>query len=344
MDEHIAYHALAVGFEGAYHALQSARAQCGTWVRALEERAAEEGWRLQPAREWEKVRSAEMTLVLFHDDAYPPLLREIPFPPFGIYVKGNLSLLREPPTVALVGTRNATAESKDLAREFAHAFASAGCTVVSGLALGIDAAAHRGALEAGGNTVAVLGCGADRIYPRLHEKLGKEILASGGTIVSEYPPGSPSFPYRFLERNRIVSGLSRGVVIVEAPSASGALVTARFAVEQNRDVCVVPGYAKHPNFRGSHRLIREGATLVVSPEEVLDALGISSEAVRPHALFPTTPEAERVLAALESAPSSLSVDRIIEVTTLNAKTVNQMITFLLIQGKIKEEGGGYTLT
>jgi DNA processing protein len=342
MEEHAYYHACALAVEGSYHTLKSAKAAHRTWKRAWGQFSASEAKTLEPEAEWGRLVEKNIRLLLQDDEAYPRLLREIPYPPFGVYVRGSVELLGESPAVALVGTRNATLEGKDLAKEFASRLAAAGCTLVSGLALGIDAQAHRGALEVHGKTIAVLACGVDRIYPRLHEALGEEILSRGGAIISEYPPGSPPFPYRFLERNRLVSGLSQGVVIVEAPVASGALVTARFAVEQNREVFVVPGFAKHPNFKGSHRLIRDGALLVTTPEEVLEALGLRDPEER-NALFPSTPEAEQIVKTISSASAPITVDKIIELTNLNVQTVNQAVTFLLLQGKIKENGEGHII-
>jgi DNA processing protein len=256
----------------------------------------------------------------------------------GVYLRGTL-----PPAqgVAIVGTRKATEEGKETAAEFACRLAEAGLGVISGLALGIDAAAHRGALRAKKPTWAVLATGPDKIYPGLHAELGQKILEAGGGILSEYPPGSPPLPYRFLERNRIVSGLCRGTLVIEAPENSGALATARFALDQNRDLFVLPGPAKHPNFRGSHSLIRKGAELVTRPEDILESLGIS--AVSREENPAASPEENAVLRTLGRAGRPLDIDKIIELTNLQTRAVNQVLSFLIIKGAVKETGEGYVL-
>src|SRR6185437_4258287 len=179
-------------------------------------------------------------IVLRESAEYPEALRHIAQPPFGLYVRGG-PLPSMPSAIAIVGTRRADADGRTIARTFGRALAEAGLAIVSGLAFGIDAAAHEGCLDAAGKTVAVLAGGIDAIYPRAHELLAARILRAGGTITSEYPPGESAFGYRFIERNRIVSGLARGTVVIEAPASSGAMATARYAIEQDRDVFVVPG-------------------------------------------------------------------------------------------------------
>jgi DNA processing protein len=222
---------------------------------------------------------------------------------------------------------------------------------VSGLALGIDAVAHEGALVAGGRTTAVLANGLDSIYPRSHERLAKEILAKNGAIISEYAPGTPAYPNQFLERNRIISGLSIATIIIEAPIRSGALVTARHAIEQGREVFIAPGPSLHQNYRGSHLLIRNGARLISSTDDILEDLqdiitnyrlpisNISDKIDR------VTDEHDRlILKTLEERGGGLNVDKIIELTKLEARTVNQHLTFLLFEGLIKEHNGHYELS
>ena len=179
--------------------------------------------------------------------------------------------------IAIVGTRRATPEGKIIAKRFARELTSYGIPIASGLAFGIDAAAHEECVATGGATIAVLAGGLDAIYPGSNAALAQKILARHGCIISEYPLGSPPLPYRFLERNRIISGISRGTLVVEAPENSGSLATARYALEANREVFVVPGSTLHPNFKGSHRLIRQGAELVTTPEEIFEAYGITRE-------------------------------------------------------------------
>lgn len=220
---------------------------------------------------------------------YPVALREIPGAPLLLYRAGKGWTGGE--AVAVVGSRAPTGPGREFARLLSGELAAAGWTVVSGMARGIDAAAHKGALRAGGTTVAVLGCGVDVAYPREHAQLRDEILEQGA-VFSEYPPGSLPLAHRFPERNRIVCGLSRGVIVAEAPERSGALITARLALEQGRDVMVVPGNPWFAHTGGSNRLLREGATPVCSVADVQGVLGSPPPVVVPGI-------AERVLAALE---------------------------------------------
>lgn len=221
---------------------------------------------------------------------YPPLLREIPDPPVVLYKLGGARL--DAGGVAIVGSRAPTGPGRAFARELARDLACAGIVVTSGMARGIDAAAHRGALEGGGVTVAVLGCGVDVIYPPEAGRLRDEIV-SRGAVVSEFPPGTRPLPRNFPRRNRIISGLSRAVVVAEAPERSGSLITARLALDQGREVMAVPGSPFFPHTAGSNRLLRDGAPPVSCAADVLAALGVE-DAVRP---APGSPEA-RILAFL----------------------------------------------
>jgi len=202
---------------------------------------------------------------------YPPALLEIPDAPVVLYRAG--APWRGGTGVAVVGSRAPTGPGREFARILAGELAAAGCVVVSGMARGIDGAAHRGALRAGGGTVAVLGCGPDVAYPPEHAELRDEIV-SKGAVYSEYPPGAPPLPRRFPARNRIVSGLCRGVVVAEAPERSGALITARLALEQGREVMAVPGNPWFAHTAGSNRLLREGAAPACSAADVIGALGL----------------------------------------------------------------------
>lgn len=335
--EALYYNAANAALRTEWGRLHRLKAQSGDW-ESVWRRIARQFPGIDPDEEWQKLESRGMRLLLREDGEYPALLRETPRPPFGIYIRGTLP---PPESVAIVGTRKATEDGRDTAKEFARRLAEAGLGVVSGLALGIDAAAHEGALQANRPTWAVLANGPDRIYPGLHTKLGVRILESGGGILSEYPPGSPPLQYRFLERNRIISGLSRGTLVVEAPENSGALVTARFALDQNRELFVIPGPVKHPNFRGSHSLIRAGAELVTQPEDILASLGISEKPAEGTLL--SSAEERAVLHALSQAGKSINIDKIIELTNLETQTVNQVLSFLIIKGIARETGEGYTI-
>ena len=202
--------------------------------------------------------------------AFPPHLLNIPDPPAQLWVRGKASLLTRT-AVAIVGSRRASPASLDIARRLAADLARVGLAIVSGLARGCDGAAHRGALDAGGITIAVLGSGLDTIYPPEHRALAGEI-AQSGVLLSEFPPGAPPLPGHFRQRNRLISGLSRGVVVIEANDKSGSLITAGCALSQGREVMVVPGIVLAGRNRGGHQLIRDGATLVESAEDVVAAL------------------------------------------------------------------------
>lgn len=258
---------------------------------------------LERARRW---REGEGRHVLALDDArYPALLLQTADPPLLLYVQGDPGALGEAagaPCVAVVGSRQPTPQGRLHARAFSRAFSLAGVTVVSGLALGVDGQAHEGALEGPSRTVAVVGTGPDLVYPSRHRDLARRIAAQGA-VVSEYAPGTPSRPEHFPQRNRIIAGLTRGTLVVEAALQSGSLITARLAGECGREVYAIPGSIDSPQSRGCHALIRQGAMLVESPEEVLDELlpGRSARpAAGPHAV--PAPDTEGAAAAAQASP------------------------------------------
>ncbi|HEU5135523.1 MAG TPA: DNA-processing protein DprA [Steroidobacteraceae bacterium] len=278
---------------------------------------------------------------------YPALLRESPDAPAVLYVRGNPQVLSEP-QLAMVGSRNPSAGGRATARAFASFFARAGLTITSGLALGIDAACHEGALAGDGPTIAVLGCGLDRIYPRNHEALAARIAASGA-LVSEFPPGSIPLPACFPQRNRIIAGLSLGTLVVEAAQKSGSLITARLAGVAGREVFAIPGSIHNPLARGCHELIRQGAKLVERPEDVLCELKISLSA-QLVAASPGEPllhggappaldkEYKILLDALAFEPAS--VDSLIERTGMNSESIASMLLILELDGHVAPHPGG----
>lgn len=339
MSEEYFYNAVNITAASDYKTLAELKDKFGGWEKAWPGVAGKQS-SLDAEKSWDDLKKRGIKLLLKNSPAYPRLLAEIPFAPFGIYVLGNLP--QDRPALAVVGTRKATAEGRTLAKNFSAELARAGLVIVSGLALGIDAAAHEGALAARGQTVAVLGNGLDSFYPRTNENLAKKILAGGGAIISEYPLGAPPLPYRFLERNRIVSGLSRGTLVVEAPKKSGSLVTARFALDQNRDVFVIPGPISQPNFYGSNQLIRRGAALVTSPREILEELGLAAEEIGA-AAAPESENEKIIFAALKKLSAAATIDKILELTNLNISDANQAITFLLLKDIIQEAENGYAL-
>src|SRR3989338_2525904 len=289
----------------------------------------------------------DITTIRADDSTFTTLLKEIPHVPKILYAKGNRELLNTP-CVAIVGTRKATEQGLRLAREFAHDLATRGITIVSGLAIGIDAAAHVGALEAKGKTIAVLGNGLNEIYPRQNEKLAYEILKNDGLLISEYAPETPSYPNQFLERNRIVSGLSRGVIVIEAPERSGALSTVAHALEQNREVFVIPGPVKHPNYKGSHGLIKSGACLVSSPEEVLEELCLIEQPSQSNSKKSISAQGmsldeTKIIEIIQNAGRSVEVDKICELTKIEARSALRILRALTLRGVIREENGRYYL-
>lgn len=210
-------------------------------------------------------------LLMWDSPGYPALLGEIDDAPPLLFVAGD-PLLLERPQLAIVGSRRATPPALDTAGAFARCLCRAGFSITSGLAVGIDGAAHRAALEAGGSTIGVLGTGLEKLYPQRHRRLADAMLERGGALVSEFPLDADPQPANFPRRNRIISGLSLGVLVVEASPASGSLITARLAAEQGREVYAIPGSIHHPGAKGCHQLIRDGALLVESVEQILESL------------------------------------------------------------------------
>jgi DNA processing protein len=267
---------------------------------------------------------------------YPPLLAQLHDPPRRLYLRGAGRELLAEPMVAVVGARSASPYGSQIARMLGRELASAGLVVVSGLARGIDAEAHRGALDAGGPTLAVLGCGIDRDYPARHAELARRIAADG-LIVSEYAPGIEPAPWRFPARNRIIAGLALATVVVEARERSGALITADFALELGRDVFAVPGEITAALSAGTNRLIRQGAAPLLGADDVLDLLGIE----RPARSAPsdTTDDARRVLALLADAPRG--ADELVRLCALGPAEVGRALVELELAGLASEGDGLY---
>jgi len=276
------------------------------------------------------------------DIAFPPLLKEIQNPPSLLYMLGS-PIQWNRTIVSIVGTRKATREGLMQARMFARELAHRGCIIVSGLALGIDAAAHEGALEARGTTVAVLANGLDSIYPRQHERLAKQIIESDGCVFSEYPEKTPPYPSQFLERNRIVAGISHATLVIEAPIRSGSIATARIAIESGRDVFVVPGPITNKNYEGSHTLLRNGARLVSKPEDIFEDLNI--EIIKQKEIFSALGDttSQRIIETLRTSSKPLQVDTIIEIAHLEPHKVQEALTILALDGIINDLGGVFTL-
>ena len=279
-------------------------------------------------------------IVTLADADYPQALLSSDDPPVLLYVKGRVELLNRP-AIAIVGSRNATKQGEANATAFAETLSAAGLTVVSGLALGIDAAAHRGALRAAGSTIAVIGTGPDRIYPARNADLARQI-AEQGIIVSEFAPGTPPLPANFPRRNRIISGISRGCLVVEAAERSGSLITARLAAEAGCEVFAIPGSIHSPLAKGCHKLIKQGAKLVDKAEDIMEELRWEAT-VSPvvSALLAETPapgEGDPVLHALGHDPCDL--DTLSERTGLPADALLARLLPLELDGRIASLPGG----
>jgi DNA processing protein len=285
-------------------------------------------------------------LITCRDPAYPPLLLQIPDSPPLLYVHGNVDILSNL-QLSMVGSRNPTVSGRRTASEFAGCLALAGLTITSGLALGIDTASHTGALEVGKATVAVMGTGLDRVYPASNRDLAHRI-AEHGALVSEFPVGTPPRPENFPRRNRIISGLSLGTLVVEAATRSGSLISARCAAEQGREVFAIPGAIHNPLSRGCHALIRQGAKLVETAQDILDELGAlaaattitarSSDAVN---VEQSTELADDYMQLLDSMGySHTSVDMLVETSGLTPAVVSSMLLQLELKGFIASCPGG----
>ncbi len=270
----------------------------------------------------------------------PKILSEIPAPPENLFISGR-KLEDNFEGIAIVGTRKASAEGLAIAEKFAYVLSSANIPIISGLALGIDSAAHKGCLAARGRTIAVLAGGIKKIYPATNAYLAEKIISSGGSVVSEYED-EPSYPDLFLKRNRIISGLSRAVIIIEAPLKSGAISTANWAAEQGRDVFVVPGPITSLNYKGSHMLIRDGARLITSPEDILSDLGIEKTDTPSLETNTFSEEATIILNLLSSSNQAITIDKIVAITKLEPQIVLALLTELTLAGKITESPTGYT--
>lgn len=297
---------------------------------------------IEPDLQW--LQGTDRHLITLADSFYPPLLREIADPPLAVFVHGDPTQLSQP-QIAIVGSRNPTPGGERTAQDFAAYLCGAGLTVTSGLAIGIDAAAHRGALRAGGRTLAVAGTGLDRVYPAQHGELAAAIIENGGALISEFPVGTPPRADHFPRRNRIISGLSLGTLVVEANPQSGSLITARLAAEQGREVFAIPGSIHNPLARGCHALIRQGAKLVETGQDILEELPSGAHMPSPQAVATATgsadeqnPDTTSVLNSLGFEP--ITIDGVVARSGLTAERVSSMLVVLELQGKVVSGPGG----
>ena len=299
---------------------------------------------IAPTLKW--LEKDNVHLVTLADSSYPQKLLEISNPPALLFAIGNLHWLNHP-TIAMVGSRSATPQGEKNAEDFAKSLCEKGLCVASGMALGIDGAAHRGALKANGATIAVVGTGLDIVYPARHRDLAHKI-AERGLILSEFPLGTPSKAQNFPRRNRLISGLSLGCLVVEANIDSGSLITARLAAEQGREVFAIPGSIHSPVTKGCHQLIKQGAKLVESVQDILEEINWTNmvnslPSISPNgllaALAPNSPQANTVLDLMGF--DAISFEQLRTSTSLTTEALSSMLMLLELENKIKSLAGGH---
>jgi DNA processing protein len=298
--------------------------------------------RIDPDKAWEEIIKKNIAVVTWDEPGYPHLLKEIYDPPPLLYFQGDISVLQGP-CLAIVGSRRHTVYGKEIAYKFAAKLADYSLTIVSGMARGIDTWAHRGSLEGGGSTAAVLGCGVDICYPAENWDL-KQRISENGAVISEFPPGERPLPKHFPQRNRIISGLALGTLVVEASNRSGSLITADFALEQGREVFAVPGGVGSPFSRGCHKLLKEGAKLVETIEDILVELIIPLK--NEEKLLETTPSRQETEGEggglLDFIPyEPILMEEIILLSKKNAAEAAVLLLELELSGKIKQLPGKY---
>ncbi|MFA5925583.1 MAG: DNA-processing protein DprA [Parcubacteria group bacterium] len=297
--------------------------------------------KISPEKLFAELLKEKIEIITINSESYPPLLKEIPSAPAVIYVKGNINILNNK-AVAVVGSRKFTAYGQRVAENLSRDLARSGLSIVSGLALGIDAVSHRATLSASGATLAILGSGLDdpSIFPRENFNLARSIVENDGALLSEYPPRTPSFKQNFPARNRIMAGLTLGTLVVEAALDSGSLITAGLALDFGREVFAVPGPIFSPQSAGTNYLIKNGAKLVESSSDVLQELRIASPgqgALQLKVFEPKTREEKSIWNVLSSDP--LHVDKISKMTKLNPATVGSVLSVLEVEEAVKNVGG-----
>jgi len=300
---------------------------------------------INPDEEFEKLEKEGVSIITIKDESYPKLLKEIHDPPAILYIKGGFKPEDEY-TLAIVGTRHPTSYGIQVAAELTHKLSTAGLTVVSGLARGIDTITHKTCLEAKGRTIAVVGSGIDQksIYPQSNRKLS-DIISENGALISEYPIGTEAMPYHFPARNRIISGLSLGTLVVEAAEKSGTFLTANHALDQNRQVFAVPGPIYSKNSLGPNNLIKMGAKLTTNVQDILEELNLASltEQVEAKKIIPDSKEEALIIDLLSAEP--IHIDKIVAATKLDTATVSSTLTLLEMKGNVRNLGGmQYVLT
>lgn len=297
--------------------------------------------RINPDHELEKLIPHHIQAITIKDSNYPALLREIPNPPPVLYYKGILTAESDVHAIGVVGMRAMSAYGKRTTEDIVAGLCNNGHTIVSGLALGIDACAHHTCVQHNHRTIAVLANGLDRIYPAANQRLADMILETGGMICTEYPIGTPSFKSHFPHRNRIIAGLSRALVVIEAKQSSGSLITANYALEYNREICAIPGPIYAPGSSGPHMLIAQGARLATSAQDIISTVW-SEHVIAPsmtHEIIPSSDEEAEILQQLDFTQKH--INDIILKTRLDAKKIHSILVTMEIKGYIKDLGNGY---
>ncbi len=289
-----------------------------------------------PTASWQEIENLHLEVTVISDLAYPKMLKEIYDPPAVLFSRGDLKILNNL-CLAVVGSRQASSYGLAMARELTSDLARAGITIISGLAYGIDAAAHLATVKSGGKTAAVMASGLDQIYPSANRRLAHEILESGGLWLSEFPPQTAPLKQNFPFRNRIIAGLSSGTIVIEAAKSSGALLTAKHALESNREIFALPGNALSPTAEGTNELLKQGAQLVTSAQDVLNVFGL--KATQSQARESITTPLEDLLAQLPYEPKHL--ETLVRELKLPAAELIANLTILEIKGYIKDEGGQF---
>ena len=322
--------------ESAWSATPAELAGAGLSLKLIE-RIVQARMQVDLEKVWARIESQGIKILTWKDEAYPGRLKEIEQPPPVLYVRGDY-LPDDLFAVAIVGTRRVTAYGRQITEELASYLASNGITVVSGLARGVDAIAHQAALKAGGRSIAVLGSGVDKIYPPEHRQFAEQMM-SQGAIVSDYAPGTPPDASNFPPRNRIISGLSLAVVVVEAGETSGALITAEFAAEQGREIFAVPGSILAPQSKGTNKLIQKGALPLLSINDLMQALDLTrmGEQKTARKIIPGNEIEARLMSVLGNEP--LHVDEIRNQTELPIEKVSATLALMELKGMVRQVGG-----
>lgn len=296
-------------------------------------------------KSYDQLLKNNISFITFGDSSYPQRLRNIPYPPLWLFARGNIKLLHHPKNIALIGTRHPSRYGHDAGFKLAKGLAEKGVCIISGFAMGIDGAAHQGAISIGGKTIAVLGNGLDVDYPKSNLFLKEKIEKAGGLFISEYPLGIEPLAYHFPQRNRIISGLSDGLIFIEGKIKSGGMVTVRHGLDQGKEVFALPGEAGRPGSEGPHTILREGARLITSPKDVLEDMGWKEEALY---LSQNDAKGEKGLLSLNSHQKKIytclqkedcSFEQLVNKTQLNVDLLGINLTFMEIEGIIKKSPG-----